>query len=194
MVQANLYPQIVYYLSGLFTMKPLIAAAKAMFGTLDATAHETLLHTVAFSLFQGSRQVRTLVALPTVEARINRLQCYLRNGVRFTYGTPWGCATRNSLQSVVVDHGLVQVYLHSYKRANGTRRGKPDFACNNFCGDQYWLFCLYAEYLSIFLNGNRPYVPTNEVMRCHFAKFWGFLVEYANVGGQDVVPPPRWAN
>jgi len=76
----------------------------------------------------------------------------------------------------------------------GTRRGKPDFACNNFCGDQYWLFCLYAEYLSIFLNGNRPYVPTNEVMRRHFAKFWGFLVEYANVGGQGVVPPPRWAN
>jgi len=194
MVQADLYPQIFYYLSGLFTMKPLIAAAKATIGTLDATARETLLHTVAFSLFQGSRQVRTLVALPTVEDRINRLQRYLRNGVRFTYGTPRGRATRNGLQSIVVEHGLVQVYLHSYERANGTRCGKPDFACNNFCGDQYWLFCLYAEYLSIFLNGNRPYVPTNEVMRRHFAKFWGFLVEYANVGGQGVVPPPRWAN
>jgi len=45
MVQADLYPQIVYNLSGLFTMKPLIAAAKAMFGSLDATARETLLHT-----------------------------------------------------------------------------------------------------------------------------------------------------
>ena len=152
MVQADLYPQIIYYLSGLFTMKPLIAAAKAMFSTLDAAGRENLLHTVAFSLFQGSRQVCTLVALMTVEAQIHRLQRYICNGVQFTYGTPRGRATCNGLQSVIVEHGLVQVYLHSHERANGTRCGKPDFACNNFCGDQYWLFCLYAEYLSIFLN------------------------------------------
>jgi len=116
MVQADLYPQIIYYLSGLFTMKPLIAAAKAMFSTLDAAGRENLLHTVAFSLFQGSRQVCTLVALMTVEAQIHRLQRYICNGVQFTYGTPRGRATCNGLQSVIVEHGLVQVYLHSFER------------------------------------------------------------------------------
>jgi len=188
----NLHPQIVIYLSSLLTMKAFVVAAKHLLVGADDGTRETILRTEARQLFAGHRNCRNLKGLTTVEARVEQLARFIHSGVKYANHKPRGWLTCNGLQVTVITHGLVQVHLLSYLKSSGYRH-TGDFHCSGFHGDQSWLFCLYAEYLSLFIENNTPGTPSDAKICQHFGKFWGFLVEYANIGGRDVVPPPHWA-
>ena len=190
----DLHPQIVIYLSSLLTMKAFVVAAKHLLVGADDGTRETILRTVALQLFAGNRNCHNLKGLATVEARIERLHRFLRGGLKYADDKPRGWLTRHGLRVTVVTHGLVQVHLLSYLKKTSGYRHTGDFHCSGFHGDQSWLFCLYAEYLSLFIESDTPGMPSDVKICQHFGKFWEFLVEYANVGGRGVVPPPRWAS